>query len=490
MSNESAARPGYARFLMQTQLFIDGQWRDGSTGMSIEVFDPATGDVVAQVAAGTPEDATAACDAADRAQRKWAKVAPRERSEILRRCWEILLEHRDELAELIVREHGKPMADALGEITYASEFFRWNAEEAVRIHGTIGVSPSGANKMIVHHVPIGVVVIVTPWNFPAAMITRKLAPALAAGNAVVIKPPTETPLTALRIAELLAEAGVPAGLVNVVPTNNSGTWFDAAVDHRATRMVSFTGSTATGVRLLKRCADRVLKTVMELGGNAPFIVFDDADLDAAVEGAMVAKMRHSAETCTAANRFLVEAGVAEEFARRFAAAMSKVRIGNGFDDGVTCGPLINRGAVETVHGLVSAAVDAGATVLSGGAPVDGPGCFYPATVLTNVAADSPIAREEIFGPVAPIITFTDIDEMIEMANDTEMGLVAYVYTRDLAKGLSVSERIQAGMIGLNRGAVSDPAAPFGGMKESGLGREGASEGIYEFCETQYIAASW
>jgi succinate-semialdehyde dehydrogenase/glutarate-semialdehyde dehydrogenase len=322
------------------------------------------------------------------------------------------------------------------------------------------------------------------------MITRKLAPALGAGNAVVIKPPKETPLTALRIADLLGEAGVPPGVVNVVPTLESGPWFDAAVDHRAVRMVSFTGSTEVGRVLLRRAADRVLKVVMELGGNAPFIVFADADLDAAVEGAMVAKMRHSAETCTAANRFYVEASVSDEFTEKFAAAMGNVKIGNGFDDGVTCGPLINAGALETVDGLVKVAVGAGASVALGGSPAGGAGFFYLPTVLGDVEPDSPITREEIFGPVAPVIPFTDTDTMIEQANDTELGLTGYVYTRDLAKGLRVSERIQAGMIGLNRGAVSDPAAPFGGMKQSGLGREGASEGIYEFCETQYIATSW
>jgi succinate-semialdehyde dehydrogenase/glutarate-semialdehyde dehydrogenase len=475
---------------MQTKLFIGGEWRDGSNGALIDVTDPATGEVIAQVASGTAADATAACAAADLAQREWAKVAPRAKAEILRTCWEVLLAHQRELAELIVREQGKPMADAMGEVTYAAEFFRWNSEEAVRIRGSIGTAPAGANKIVVHHPPVGVVVIVTPWNFPAAMITRKLAPALAAGNGVVIKPPAETPLTALRVVELLVEAGVPAGLVNVVPTDDPGAWFDAAVDHPATRMVSFTGSTATGVKLLKRSADRVLKTVMELGGNAPFIVFADADLDAAVEGAMTAKMRHSAETCTAANRFFVEAGVADEFARRLAEAMSAIVVGNGFDEGVTCGPLINAAAVDKVDRLVKDAVAAGAEVLTGGAPVARPGSFYAPTVLSNVGSDSPISREEIFGPVAPIITFTDVDEMIEMANDTEMGLIGYVYTADIGKGLAVSERIQAGMIGLNRGAVSDPAAPFGGMKQSGLGREGASEGIYEFCETQYIATSW
>ena len=475
---------------MQTKLFIGGDWRDGADGGVIKVTDPATGDVFAEVASGTPDDALAACSAADAAQRTWARVAPRAKSEILRRCWEIMLEHQDELAGLIVREHGKPLADAKGEIAYAAEFFRWNAEEAVRIHGTLATAPSGANKILVHHPPLGVVVMVTPWNFPAAMITRKLAPALAAGNGVVIKPPKETPLTALRIAELITEAGVPGGLVNVVATDNAGSWFDAAVDHPAVRMVSFTGSTEVGRVLLRRCADRVLKTVMELGGNAPFIVFNDADLDAAVEGAMVAKMRHSAETCTAANRFLVEADVADEFAKRLAAAMGAVNIGSGFDADATCGPLINAQAVADVGDLVDAAVAAGATIELGGHAADRPGYFYQPTVLGNVAADSPIAHAEIFGPVAPIIPFTDVDEMVAMANDTEMGLTGYVYTGDLAKGLAVSERIQAGMIGLNRGAVSDPAAPFGGMKQSGLGREGASEGIYEFCETQYIATNW
>ncbi len=474
---------------MRTQMLIGDRWLDGD-GERISVLDPATGDEVASVAAGGPAEALAACDAAAAAQAGWAATAPRVRSEVLRSCWQLLVEHTDELATLIVREHGKPMADAKGEIAYAAEFFRWNAEEAVRIRGSLSVAPSGNNRIMVHHPPIGVVVMVTPWNFPAAMITRKLAPALGAGNAVVIKPPKETPLTALRIAELLGEAGVPPGLVNVVPTQSAGSWFDAAVDHQAVRMVSFTGSTDVGRILLRRAADRVLKTVMELGGNAPFVVFADADLDAAVEGAMVAKMRHSAETCTAANRFLVEKAVADEFTERLAAAMGEVRVGNGFSDGVTCGPLINSGALNTVDELVTQAVGAGASTAIGGSRIDGPGFFYQPTVLGNVSADSPITRAEIFGPVAPVIPFTDTDTMIAQANDTEMGLTGYVYTRDLARGLAVSERIQAGMIGLNRGSVSDPAAPFGGMKQSGLGREGASEGIYEFCETQYIAVDW
>ncbi len=405
-------------------------------------------------------------------------------------AWQLMVDHTDELARLITLEHGKPLADARGEVAYAAEFFRWNSEEAVRIQGSLGIAPAGANRIVVHHPPVGVVVIVTPWNFPAAMITRKLAPALAAGNAAVIKPPRDTPLTALRLGELLHEAGVPAGVVNIVPTLSSGAWFDAAVEHPATRMVSFTGSTEVGIVLLKRAADRVLKTVMELGGNAPFVVFDDADLDAAVEGAMVAKMRHSAETCTAANRFLVHEAVAEEFTAMFAAAMADVRIGSGFDEGVTCGPMINAKAVASINELVTAAADRGAQIVTGGSVGDGPGHFYQPTVLGRVQPDDDITRHEIFGPVAPVITFDDTDAMIDIANDTEMGLTAYVYTKDLRRGLSVSERIQAGMVGLNRGAVSDPAAPFGGMKQSGLGREGAGEGIYEFCETQYIAADW
>jgi succinate-semialdehyde dehydrogenase/glutarate-semialdehyde dehydrogenase len=473
---------------MQTQMLIGGVWSDGPDRVS--VTNPATGEEIATVAAGGPAEATAAVEAADQAQRSWAQTAPRVRAEVLRSCWQTLIDHTDELATLITLEHGKPLADAKGEIAYAAEFFRWNSEEAVRIDGIIKTAPGGANKIIVHHPPVGVVVMVTPWNFPAAMITRKVAPALAAGNACVVKPPKETPLTALRIAELLEEAGVPAGLVNVVPTQSSGSWFDAATEHRATRMVSFTGSTEVGRVLLKRCADRVLKVGMELGGNAPFVVFDDADLDAAVDGAMVAKMRHSAEVCTAANRMFAHADIADEFTDKLAAAMGAVKVGNGMDDGVTCGPMINAGAIETIDDLVQGALAAGATAAVGGGPIDGPGFFYAPTVLGDVTMDSPITREEIFGPVAPVIPFTGTDQVIEWANDTEMGLAAYVYSGDVARAMGVGERIHAGMVGVNRGAMSDPAAPFGGMKQSGLGREGAHEGIFEFCETQYIAASW
>ena len=480
-----------ARFgTMRTQLLIGGEWREGADGKRIEVVDPSTGEPFAEVADGTPADAVAACEAAEAAQRSWATTAPRQRAEILRACWQHLLDHTDELAELIVKENGKPLADAKGEVAYAAEFFRWNAEETVRIRGELAVAPAGANRMIVHHPPVGVVAMITPWNFPAAMMTRKLAPALGAGNGVVVKPPKQTPLTALRVVDLLQEAGVPAGLVNVVTTNDAGSWFDATIGHRAVRMLSFTGSTEVGRKLLAGASGRVLKTVMELGGNAPLVVFDDADIDVAVEGAMLAKMRHSAETCTAANRFYVEAGVADEFTERFAEAMAAVAVGNGMEAGVGCGPLIDAKALDSVSGLVDDAIGEGAKVVTGGARLDRPGYFYEPTVLAGVRHGTKITREEVFGPVAPVISFTDHDEMVDQANDTEMGLAAYVFTRDLAKGLAVSERIQAGMVGVNRGVVSDPAAPFGGMKQSGLGREGSTDGIYEFCETQYIATNW
>ena len=402
-----------------------------------------------------------------------------------------MIEHADELASIIVKEHGKPKADALGEIRYAAEFFRWNSEETVRLHGTVGTNPAGTAKMIVHHPPVGVVLMVTPWNFPAAMITRKLAPALGAGNGVVIKPAKETPLTALALVDLFEnEVGLPKGLMNVVTAKSASAPVQAAMNHDAVRMVSFTGSTPVGQTLLRQAADRVLKVAMELGGNAPFVVFADADLDKAVEGAIAAKMRHSAETCTAANRFIVEESVMDAFGEKLAAAMSAMVVGPGSHGDSQVGPLINADALASVDGLVQSAIAAGATAVTGGAPVDGPGYFYPPTVLTNVPQGAEVCSEEIFGPVAPLVSFTTEEQAIEMANDTEMGLMGYVFTEDLGRGLRVSEQIQAGMIGLNRGVVSDPAAPFGGMKQSGLGREGASEGIYEFCETQYIATNW
>ena len=476
---------------MQTQLAIAGNRRAGSEGETADVVNPATGEVVATVDCASIEDMVEACDAAAEAQVAWAQVAPRERAEVLRRCFDVMIDNKEMLASLIVEEHGKPMADALGEIGYAAEFFRWNSEETVRMHGTVATNPAGTARMIVHHVPVGVVLMVTPWNFPAAMITRKVAPALGAGNGVVVKPATETPLTALALADLFEnEAGLPKGLINIVTTKSASEPVQAAMAHDAVRMVSFTGSTPVGRILLRQAADRVLKVTMELGGNAPFVVFADADLDQAVEGAIAAKMRHSAQTCTAANRFIVEASVMDAFGEKLAAAMSAMQTGRGTDPASQVGPLINQEAVESVDGLVQGAVESGAKVITGGAPIDGPGYFYPPTVLTNVTPGAAVCTEEIFGPVAPLIPFATEAEAIAMANDTEMGLMGYVFTQDLQRGLRVSEQIQAGMIGLNRGVVSDPAAPFGGMKQSGLGREGASEGIYEFCETQYIATNW
>ena len=476
---------------MQTQLVINGERRAGSDGDTVEVINPANGEIIATVACGSVADMQTACDAAAVAQKAWAAVPPRERAEKLRSCYQVMIDNKDMLAGLIVAEHGKPMADALGEIAYAAEFFRWNSEETVRLHGSIGTNPAGTAKMIVHHPPVGVVLMVTPWNFPAAMITRKLAPALGAGNAVVVKPASETPLTALALADLFEnQVGLPKGLINIVATKSPSAPVKAAMDHHAVRMVSFTGSTPVGQTLLRQAADRVLKVAMELGGNAPFVVFADADLDLAVQGAIAAKMRHSAETCTAANRFLVEESVMDAFGEKLASAMSAMTVGDGNSEGSQVGPLISQKAVDSVDGLVQAAVRSGATAVTGGAPLDGPGFFYPPTVLVNVTPDADVACHEIFGPVAPIIGFTTEEQAIEMANDTEMGLMGYVFTADMARGLRVSERIEAGMIGLNRGVVSDPAAPFGGMKQSGLGREGASEGIYEFCETQYIATNW
>ncbi len=473
---------------LPTGLLIGGEWHTDPDRFPVE--NPATEDQLAEVADGTAAHAVAACDAAAAAQPEWAKRPPRERSEVLRTCWETLIWHTDELAELITLESGKPLAHSRAEVVYAAEFFRWNAEEAVRIEGSLTMAPGGTNRMIIRHPPVGVVVMVTPWNFPAAMITRKVAPALAAGNAVVIKPAPETPLTALRLGALLHEAGVPPGVINIVPTTDPSPWFDAAVDHPAARMVSFTGSTDVGRTLLRRAADRVLKVTMELGGNAPFIVFADADLDAAIEGAMIAKMRHSAETCTAANRFFIEEPIIDEFTARLSERMEACTVGNGLEPEVMCGPLISGEAVASLTTLVRQAVTEGAKAVVGGRAMDGPGHFFEPTVLRGVTAESPIARHEIFGPIAPLIPFRDSDLMITQANDTEMGLTAYVYSGDLERGLAVSERLEAGMIGLNRGSVSDPAAPFGGMKQSGLGREGAREGIYEFTETQYIAAEW
>ncbi|MEU4428838.1 NAD-dependent succinate-semialdehyde dehydrogenase [Actinoplanes sp. NPDC024001] len=475
---------------METELFIGGKWVPASAGGRFDVLDPATGDTVASVADGGEADAIAAVDAAAAAGPAWAATPPRVRSEVLRKAFELMTERAGDLATLISLENGKALVDAKGEVTYAAEFFRWFAEEAVRGEGVVATAPSGANRILVVRQPVGVCVLVTPWNFPAAMATRKIGPALAAGCTVILKPASDTPLTALAMAAILAEAGVPEGVVNVLPSRSSGKVVSAMLRDPRVRKLSFTGSTEVGRILLAQAAENVVNTSMELGGNAPFLVFADADLDAAIEGAMIAKMRNGGEACTAANRFYVESPVAEEFARRLAQRMSGLVVGPGTDEKTQVGPLVNEDTVAKVDGLVRSALDSGAQAVTGGSRPEGPGFYYPPTVLTGVAADSAILREEIFGPVAPIVTFTSEDEAVRLANDTEYGLVAYVYTTDLARGLRVSEAIEAGMVGLNRGLVSDPAAPFGGVKQSGIGREGGHDGLLEYLESKYIAVNW
>ena len=401
-----------------------------------------------------------------------------------------MMQRQQELAELIVRENGKALSDAVGEVRYAAEFFRWYAEEAVRAIGEVARAPSGTNRIMVLLQPIGVSVLVTPWNFPAAMATRKIGPALAAGCTVVLKPASDTPLTALAIAAVLEEAGVPPGVVNVIPSARSGKVVGAMLHDPRVRKLSFTGSTEVGRVLLAQAADCVVSSSMELGGNAPFLVFDDADVEAAVQGAMIAKMRNGGQACTAANRFLVQKGIAPAFVQRFTEAMRAVKVGNGLESGVGLGPLINAAAVNSVQELVDETVGAGARVLTGGRRPDGRGYFYPPTVLDRVPRTARILTQEIFGPVAPIVEFEDEDQAIELANDTEYGLVSYLYTSDLRRGLRVAERLEAGMVGLNRGVVSDPAAPFGGVKQSGLGREGSHDGLLEFLEKKYVALDW
>ena len=473
-----------------TDLHIGGHWRPASDGARFDVSDPATETVIASVASASVEDAKAAVDAADAASADWAGRKPRERGEILRKAYELLVRQSERFAKLITVENGKSLADARGEVAYAAEFFRWYAEEAVRNIGEISRAPSSGARIVVQHRPAGVAVLVTPWNFPAAMATRKIGPALAAGCPIVLKPASETPLTALALVPVLEEAGVPAGVVNVLPSRRSGAVVGAMLRDLRVRVISFTGSTEVGRKLLRAAADNVVRPVMELGGNAPFIVFDDADIDAAVEGAMIAKMRNMGEACTSANRFYVHQAVHGEFASKLAAKMAALKMGNGLDDGVAVGPLVNADARKKVIELVDDAVGKGAKVLTGGKSPSGPGHFYPPTVLDAVPDNANLLREEIFGPVAAIQTFTSEAEAIRRANDTEYGLVAYLYTKDLSRGMRVSEQLDFGMIGLNRGLVSDPAAPFGGMKQSGIGREGAHEGLMEFLETQYISVAW
>jgi succinate-semialdehyde dehydrogenase/glutarate-semialdehyde dehydrogenase len=472
-----------------TELFVDGKWVAGSDG-TLPVLDPSTGEVITEVARAGADDVARAVEAAGGAQPGWAATAPRERGEVLRKAFELMISRREEIAHVMSLEMGKSLTDSRAEVTYAAEFFRWFSEEAVRIGGELRTAPSGANRILTFRKPVGVALLLTPWNFPAAMATRKIGPALAAGCTVILKPAHETPLTALLLAQVLADAGAPPGIVNVLTTDHPREFTAAALADARVRKLSFTGSTEVGSQLLKQAADRIVKCSMELGGNAPFIVLDDADLDAAVSGAMLAKMRNGGQACTAANRFLVQESVAAEFAERLAAAMGALRVGAGTDEQTQLGPMVSERAVSGIASMVSESVAAGAVAVLGGARLDRPGFFYPATVLTDVPRTSPVATDEVFGPVAPIIPVRDEDDAIALANSTEMGLTGYLFTRDLARGLRVSERLEVGMVGLNRGLVSDPAAPFGGVKESGIGREGGFEGIDEYLETQYVATSW
>ncbi len=473
-----------------TDLYIDGTWREGAAHVRFDVINPATEEPIASVASAEIADADAALDAADAAFADWAGRKPRERSEALRKVFELMTARLPEFARLITLENGKARADAMGEAFYAVEFFRWFAEEAVRADGLITHAPSSGARIIAQQKPAGIAVLVTPWNYPAAMGTRKIAPALAAGCPVIIKPASATPLTMLALMPLLEEAGVPKGVVNVLPSKRSGALVDHLLHDPRVRVVSFTGSTEVGRKLLRSAADQVLKPAMELGGNAPVIVFEDADIEAAVEGAMLAKMRNIGEACTAANRFYVHERVAEEFTRRLTEKMAALKMGNGLDDDVDVGPLVNAETRDAVAAYVDDAIAKGAELRLGGALPNQRGFFYPPTVLTKVPRNAACVAEEIFGPVVAIQTFTEQEDVIARANDTEYGLVAYVFTGDMKRGMQVSERLDYGMIGLNRGLVSDPAAPFGGTKQSGLGREGGHEGMLEFMETQYISTNW
>ncbi|UUZ66476.1 NAD-dependent succinate-semialdehyde dehydrogenase (plasmid) [Polaromonas sp. P1-6] len=473
-----------------TDLFINGQWVTAQSGKRIDVFDPSTTKVLASVADASVEEGLAAVNAAAKAAPAWAATAPRARAEILRKAFELMSARIDSFAQLISLENGKALSDARGEALYAAEFFRWYAEEAVRAQGELSLAPSGANRILVQYQPVGVSILITPWNFPAAMATRKIGPALAAGCTCVLKPATETPLTAYAMAALLKEAGVPDGVVNVVTSSKSGSMVSAMLHDPRVRKLSFTGSTEVGRILLKEAADQVINCSMELGGNAPFIVFDDADLDAAIEGAMVAKMRNGGEACTAANRFYVQRGLIETFAARLSERMGALKMGAGCLATTQLGPLVNQDSRDKVASLVDDAKARGGRVLIGGKTPDADGYFYPATVIVDVHPDSTLLHEEIFGPVAAIVPFDTEAEAAELANQTEYGLAAYVYTHDLERGLRFSEKLESGMIGLNRGLVSDPAAPFGGVKQSGIGREGGHHGLLEFMEAKYIATSW
>jgi succinate-semialdehyde dehydrogenase/glutarate-semialdehyde dehydrogenase len=474
---------------VRKDLYIGGQWRPASGGETLPVEDPATGQALVEVADATPEDALAALGAAAEAQAAWAATAPRERGEILRRAYELLLVRAEELALVMTLEMGKALGESRAELTYAAEFLRWFSEEAVRVHGRYMTNTTGAGRILTMRQPVGPCVFVTPWNFPTAMGTRKIAPAIAAGCTMVVKPAQQTPLSMLALASLLEEAGLPGGVLNVITARHAGAVIEPLLKDPRTRKLSFTGSTEVGRTLIAQSAGQILRVSMELGGNAPFIVFEDADLDAAVEGALVAKLRNVGEACTAANRFHVHETIAGEFARRMAERMESLKTGRGTEPGVDLGPLIDDRQRGIVEELVRDALDNGAELLCGGERVPGPGYFYKPTVLAGVPAGARVLREEVFGPVAPIASFSTEEEAVQAANATEYGLVAYLYTRDLARTLRLSEAIEAGMVGVNQGIVSNPAAPFGGVKQSGFGREGGFEGIGEYLETKYVALS-
>lgn len=471
---------------VEKKLFIGGTWKDAASGATFGVEDPSTREELCRVADANDVDGLAALATAHRTQPSWAQVAPRERGEILRRSHELLMERQEELGTLMTLEMGKPLAEAKGEIAYAAEFFRWFSEEAVRVEGSFATAPNGEARFLLMKQPVGPSLFITPWNFPMAMGTRKIGPAIAAGCTMILKPAQQTPLSALALAGILNEAGLPEGVLSVLPTTNAGGLTEPLLRDGRIRKLSFTGSTTVGKKLLEQSAEHVLRTSMELGGNAPFVVFDDADLEAAVDGAMLAKMRNIGEACTAANRIYVQSGIAEEFAEKLSDRMGALRMGRGLDEGVDVGPLIDEKARDKVQTLVDDAVGRGARVLVGGSPGDGAGHFYRPTVLTDVPQQADMYDTEIFGPVAPVTPFETEAEVIELANNTEYGLVSYLYTQDLNRAFRVSEALEAGMVGLNQGVVSNPAAPFGGVKHSGMGREGGKVGIEEFLETKYV----
>ena len=472
--------------LVPTGLYINGVWRDASDGKTFDVFDPATGKLLKTIADASYEDGQEAMAAAHNTQKSWAATAPRVRAELLRAAFEKLTAMSDDFAILMSMEMGKPFLEAKGEVAYGAEFLRWFSEEAVRVNGRYQTAPDGKNRLMVLKKPVGPALLITPWNFPLAMATRKIGPAIAAGCTSILKPAALTPLTSLLFAKVLEEVGVPAGVVNLIQTSRVSEVTGPIIKDARLRKLSFTGSTPVGKMLIKDSADQVLRTSMELGGNAPFLVFEDADIDKAVEGAMQAKLRNMGEACTAANRFLIHESVADEFAQKLSAKFAALKVARGVEEGTNIGPVIDEKSRNSIHALVTDATSKGAKILTGGVIPTGEGYFYPPTVLQGVAVGSEILRNEIFGPVAPIVTFKTEDEAVEMANDTEYGLVAYAFTKDLNRGLRLAERLETGMFGLNTGLVSNPAGPFGGVKQSGLGREGSLEGIEEYLETVYV----